>query len=153
MKEILTSTDLTISFSDKDIIDVIPFGSKIIDIWSTSEGLSREDILDKIYSTELNGATALYPASIKAIELLNEEENEEYVSSVILMTDGQANVGTYSELENYYLKIGKEYPIYSITFGNADESELSDISNLTNGKVFNGKENLLYAFKKVRGYN
>ena len=50
-------------------------------------------------------------------------------------------------------KINKEIPIYSITFGNADERELLEISDLTNGKVFDGKDNLTLAFKKVRGYN
>ena len=69
------------------------------------------------------------------------------------MTDGRANVGTFNDLRNEYLKINKEIPIYSITFGSADEDELNQISSLTNGKVFDGKQNLLYAFKKVRGYN
>ena len=52
-----------------------------------------------------------------------------------------------------YENLKEEIPIYSITFGDADEWELSQISNLTNGKVFDGKADLLFAFKKVRGYN
>ena len=48
----------------------------------------------------------------------------------------------------------KEYlPIYSITFGSADEYELQDIAELTNGKVFDGRSDLVSAFKEVRGYN
>jgi Ca-activated chloride channel family protein len=46
-----------------------------------------------------------------------------------------------------------DIPIYSIMFGNADESELLDIANLTNAKVFDGRTDLLKAFKEVRGYN
>ena len=69
------------------------------------------------------------------------------------MTDGMANVGTFQSLSNTYKNIHKEIPIYSITFGNADEYELKQISNLTNGKVFDGKTSLVEAFKKVRGYN
>ena len=44
-------------------------------------------------------------------------------------------------------------PVYSITFGSASEEELKEIAQLTNAKVFNGKTNLLQAFKEVRGYN
>ena len=38
-------------------------------------------------------------------------------------------------------------------FGSADESQLKDIANLTNAKVFDGRTDLLNAFKEVRGYN
>ena len=95
----------------------------------------------------------MYPATIRALEILSDENTDEYVTSVILMTDGMANVGRYSDLENYYKKIKKEIPVYSIMFGSADEDELLEISNLTNGRVFDGKSDLVTAFKKVRGYN
>ena len=153
MKYILTEADVLISFTDKDKIDVIPFGSDILAVWSTSKGLSKEDLLNNINELNLNGSTALYPAAIKALELLENENDSKYVSSIILMTDGMANVGTYISLVNYYNKINKEIPIYSITFGDADEDDLTRISNLTNGKVFDGKTSLIEAFKKVRGYN
>ena len=69
------------------------------------------------------------------------------------MTDGQANVGTYKELKEKYESINKQIPIYSITFGSASESELKTIANLSNAKIFNGKTDLVKAFKEVRGYN
>ena len=69
------------------------------------------------------------------------------------MTDGQANVGTFSDLQNKYRNIGKTIPIYSITFGSASERELQKIAELTNAKVFDGKTDLVKAFKEVRGYN
>ena len=69
------------------------------------------------------------------------------------MTDGEANVGTFSELRSTYSTINKDIPIYSIMFGRAEESELQQIARLTNGKVFDGKTDLVKAFKEVRGYN
>lgn len=33
------------------------------------------------------------------------------------------------------------------------ESQLKEISNMSNGKVFDGKTDLVKAFKEVRGYN
>ncbi len=152
MKYILTEADILLSFTEKDKIDIIPFGSDVLATWSTSDGLTKEELFDKINTLPLSGSTALYPASIEALKILN-NESDDYVSSVILMTDGIANVGSYYNLNSYYKSINKEIPIYSITFGNADENELEVIANLTNGKIFDGKKNLVEAFKKVRGYN
>ncbi len=152
MNTILSSNDLTISFSNKDKIDVIPFGNDVLGTWSTTDGLTKKDLIYRIEEQDLSGSTALYPAAIKGLRILS-NESDEYVSSIILMTDGRANVGTFSELKSVYKSINKEIPIYSITFGNADERELLEISDLTNGKVFDGKDNLTLAFKKVRGYN
>ena len=101
---------------------------------------------------ELDGATSLYPAASKAITLLKNESNE-YNTSVIVMTDGDGNIGTFKDLENTYKSIGKDIPIYSITFGYANEEQLNKMANLSNGKVFDGKSNLVEAFKTVRGYN
>lgn len=69
------------------------------------------------------------------------------------MTDGAVNIGSFNNLSRYYKKLNKEIPVYSITFGNASETELSRIATLTNAKVFDGKKDLLKAFKEVRGYN
>ena len=44
-------------------------------------------------------------------------------------------------------------PVYSITFGYASEYQLEEIAELTNAKVFDGRTDLLRAFKEVRGYN
>ena len=33
------------------------------------------------------------------------------------------------------------------------DDQLNEIASLTNGKVFDGKSDLVTAFKKVRGYN
>ena len=69
------------------------------------------------------------------------------------MTDGLGNIGTFSDFKNKYNQINKDIPVYGILFGDADDYQLLEISKLTGGKVFDGKHNLLEAFKEVRGYN
>ena len=69
------------------------------------------------------------------------------------MTDGAGNVGEFSDLDSTYNSVTTKVPIYSITFGEASEYQLRQIANLTNGKVFDGKADLVRAFKEVRGYN
>lgn len=142
-----------LQFSEKDKIDVIPFGSTVLNVWESSNGLNNENLLKSIHGLNPSGTTALYPATIKALDLLKYENSDEYNSSIILMTDGQGNVGTYRDLYNAYNNTNKGIPIYSIMFGSASETELSKIAELTNGKIFDGKTDLVKAFKEVRGYN
>lgn len=140
-----------IQFVSEDKIDVIAFGSNIR-VLGSSRGDNTSELLKKILTTDFDGATALYPAAEKAIELLKNESNS-YNTSIILMTDGEGNIGTFKDLENTYNKFNKDIPIYSITFGYADVEQLDKMANLSNGKVFDGKSDLVKAFKTVRGYN
>ena len=140
-----------IQFSGKDKIDVIAFASSPNEPWSAN-GDNTSYLLSEINSKRVGGTTALYPAAMKAISLL-QNESSEYNTSVILMTDGAGNVGTFSDLSRKYNGINKEIPIYSITFGDADYNQLDKMAKLSNGKVFDGRNNLVEAFKTVRGYN
>ena len=142
-----------IQFSEKDKIDVIAFGSRILGIWETTDGTKTNSILNNIKNTDPTGSTALHIAAIKALSKIENEDTDKYNVSIILMTDGQANVGTYYEFESAYKLLNKDIPVYSIMFGNADKDELEDIAELTNAKVFDGKQDLVKAFREVRGYN
>ena len=65
----------------------------------------------------------------------------------------ESNYNRLNQLQSVYKQINKDIPIFSIMFGDADKTQLEDIANLTNAKVFDGRTNLLEAFKQVRGYN
>ena len=54
---------------------------------------------------------------------------------------------------NYYKGTNSRIPVYSIMFGDASDYQLNQISDLTNAKTFDGKKDLLQAFKEVRSYN
>ena len=142
-----------LAFSEKDKIDVIPFESKADTIWSTDNGTKTSELFNKIKSKEPSGGTALHVAAANAILELSKEDLNKYNASVVLMTDGQGNIGKLRDLTKVYNQVNKDIPIYSITFGSAEESQLEEIAELTKGKVFNGKTNLRQAFKQVRGYN
>ena len=141
-----------LQFSYKDKITIIPFGSEVMSTWSTDDGSKTDNLINNITRLKPNGMTALYPAATKAIQELAKEDKDKYNLSVILMTDGQGNIGDFSELKSTY-NLTSQIPIYSIMFGSAEKSQLQQIANLTNAKVFDGRTNLLSAFKEVRGYN
>lgn len=156
MKYILTQEEAKkdlLQFTEKDKITVIPFSTNVIDTWQTTDGTNTQKIITNILNLEPNGSTNIYDTAIRALEILNQEDENTYNLSIIIMTDGLSNMGYYSDLSYKYRKLGKEIPIYSIMFGNAYENELENIAELTNAKVFNGKTDLLKAFKEVRGYN
>lgn len=142
-----------LQFSSKDKITVIAFSNKILDIWTTTDGSKTEEIIRKIKSESPVGGTDIYAPTKNALEILSNEDLNTYNTSIILMTDGNSNRGTYSELKKVYNKIEIDIPIYSIMFGSASDTQLNEIAKLTNAKVFDGRTNLLQAFKEVRGYN
>ena len=141
-----------LQFTSNDKITVIPFSSSVNGVWSTDNGNDTEDILNKINDMNPGGATALYYAINDGLDILNKEDDK-YTKTIIAMTDGAVNVGNFKDLEKKYKKVNKDIPIYSITFGSASESQLKEIANLSNAKVFDGRSDLLKAFKEVRGYN
>jgi len=146
--------DYNIQFGQKDKIDIVKFEYGANLIASTDDGTDTDELLETIKSKEFIGATALYDACLEGLRLLENEDRNQYNVSVILMTDGLGNWGSdYYRLANEYHRMNKDIPIYSIVFGEADEKQLSDIAKLTNGKIFDGKDDLVNAFKTVRGYN
>ena len=140
-----------LQFSKDDKITVITFSSSVEDIWN-AEGLDTNELINNIKEKDPNGTTDLYGAIIEGLKILD-KENDDYTKTIIAMTDGMINERSFSDLKHEYNKLKENIPIYSITFGSAYEKELDEISELSNGKTFDGKKDLLNAFKEVRGYN
>lgn len=142
-----------LQFASKDKITIIPFNGKVIDVWNTDNGVNTKELIEKISTLKPSGSTNIYDTSKTALEELKNDDLNTYNVSVILMTDGMSNVGRYAEFSEYYNRLGKSIPVYSIMFGDAYEYQLDEIAQITNAKIFDGKTDLLQAFKEVRGYN
>ncbi|MEE3343842.1 MAG: VWA domain-containing protein [Bacilli bacterium] len=142
-----------LQFSDKDKITTITFNSKTNKIFETRYGNDTDKVIEDINKIAANGGTNIYNPSIDGLKILSDDNDDEYTKTIILMTDGKSNGGSYYDLKNYYEKTKSNVPIYSITFGESDEYELERIAELTNGKVFDGKSGLKKAFQEVRSYN
>lgn len=147
-----TASKDNLQFSDKDKITIITFSSNVEDIYPTKLGSETKEVIKQINELETVGATNIYDPSIEALKILENESND-YTKTVILMTDGSSNNGSFKDLKKYYESTSKTLPIYSITFGSSSERQLNEIADLTNGKIFDGKQGLKKAFKEVRSYN
>lgn len=141
-----------LQFSKNDKISIITFNSKVDKVFDTKSGSETKDLIKEINELAAYGGTNIYDSSIKALDILKQDSNE-WTKTVILMTDGKSNNGSYLDLQKYYNANKLDIPIYSITFGDSDEHELSTIAKLTNAKVFDGKSGLKKAFAEVRSYN
>ena len=148
-----TASKNNLQFSDKDKITIITFNSDVEKIYDTKYGNQTDEIIKNINALEASGGTNIYSPSIEALKILSKDSNDDYTKTVILMTDGQSNSGSFKDLKNYYNSNKETTPIYSITFGSSSEYDLRDLAELSNGKVFDGKSGLLKAFTEVRSYN
>lgn len=142
-----------IQFSEKDVIHVIPFSSNSLDYYETENGRETNDLMDKIRKLRPRGGTNIYTPLVEAAEILKGYDEGVYTKSVVLMTDGLSYEEEKRSFVNYYETMNGELPVFSITFGDADQSQLKVISELTNGIVVDGKDGLIEAFKMIRGYN
>ncbi len=155
MNYILDSTKAStakLQFSRVDKITVLPFDDEVWTPITTNNGKETGEMINQISSLSPGGSTALYDCAISGLDVLK-DETDDYTKTIIAMTDGRINVGSFDDLKSTYNKYNLKIPIYGITFGDAEEKQLSSIATLTNAKVFNGKSGLLAAFKEVRGYS
>lgn len=146
-----------IQTGDEDISVVIPFSYEVLDVWAI-QGNKQAD-LDQLSLAVRNsvpdGGTDIYSPVIRGLEIMRDfPELEAYQPAIILMTDGESNNGAdFRDLQRAYTATGLDIPVFGIIFGNAVERQLQEITDLTNGRIFDGKHDLIATFRKAKGYN
>lgn len=150
------ASEYLINTGDEDVTIIIPFSSRPIDVWMTRGNSQGElnGLLNRIRKRRPNGSTDIYSPVIAALEMIKKMSTEQYIPAVILMTDGESNYGKrFQDLEKAYKEMGMDVPVFSITFGKASSGQLSEIGELTRARVFDGRHDLVKAFRKAKGYN
>lgn len=136
--------------TDSDMTLVVPFSNNIIESYSHKGGDLRP-ILEELKDIEPYGGTATYSSLKEVFEILKDEDLSDYNVSVVVLSDGRAG-DSLSNFLSYYNDIGSTIPVFTIATGEADEEELKELSQSTNARFFDN-DNLIEAFKKVKGYN
>lgn len=144
-----------IQFTSRDMVYVIPFNGTLFSgiVGGQFNDYNKNKILSTINELNPNGETNIYTPTVEALKLIKNIQGDDYTKTVILMTDGYSNIGSFQELKSFYNTNHLNVPIYSIMFGSPSEQQLLEISSLTNAKIFNGIYNLKEAFKEVRSFN
>lgn len=99
------------------------------------------------------GGTNIFGATRVALDYLQTVRTEECLPSVIVMTDGRDGGSEYGSLQTTYNQTEGDIPIFGITFGDADRSQLEPLTRLTGSRIFDGTEDLIAAFRSAKGYN
>ncbi|MDO5690271.1 MAG: VWA domain-containing protein [Tissierellia bacterium] len=107
---------------------------------------------EAVQNQRIGGGTNMYNAIVLGLEFLKGYDLTQYTPAIILLTDGMS-IDDYEMFKAEYDALGVEIPIFSIMFGSADESQLKELAELTNARVFDGREDLINAFRSVKGYN
>ncbi len=112
-----------------------------------------EDLYRTVEETSFLGGTRMYPALEEAVHILSRTDLSDYNPAIIVMTDGMSQSNGSEEFVATYRAMNKDIPIFSIMFGEADKTQLEELAQLTHGRVFDGREDLIGAFRSVKGYN
>ncbi len=105
------------------------------------------------------GSTAIFDAIERAQALAQASRGSEgpRYYSIVLMTDGENNVGDdFEAFKRKYEALPPEeqaIKVFPILFGEGSSEQLNELAALTGGRVFDGKSAPLSAvFKEIRGY-
>ena len=139
--------------SSREVNILIPFSGEPMEVCTAQgNGAELEALNTTVQDLAPGGGTDMYAAALRGLEELKNYDLAQYTPAIILLTDGQSE-GSFQNFANAYEELGAQVPVFSIMFGDADESQLEDLAELTNARVFDGREDLVGAFRSVKGYN
>ncbi|MFF4317404.1 substrate-binding domain-containing protein [Streptomyces sp. NPDC001568] len=148
-------------FRDREEVTLLPFGDKVKKVLThvvepAGPGVSLDAIRGDVASLRPEGGTAVY-GSLKAAYQHLGQGNADAFTSIVLMTDGQSG-DKVQDFDSFYagLPEGRKHtPVFAVLFGDSDRKELTHITELTGGRLFDatdGNGSLDGAFEEIRGY-
>ncbi len=142
--------------AEDEVNIVVIFDGDVRSVY-TAEGADN-DILVNLFSDiaaeEPGGGTDMYAAAAIGIEeAINNYDLSDYCPAVIIMSDGASKTDSREDFISEYSSCGYDIPVFSIMFGEAEDSQLNELAELTNARVFDGRTDLTGAFRSVKGYN
>ncbi|MBT1172674.1 VWA domain-containing protein [Bifidobacterium sp. MA2] len=120
-----------------------------------AEGANTGELLHVADATAASGGTDIYGGLEAAYKQLPDAAKAgDYTTAIVLMTDGQSETAHQQAAFDQYRSLGRDVPIFSIMFGEADPTQLNQIAQLSNAKVFDGRSgDLADVFRTVKGFN
>ena len=139
--------------SEREINLIIPFEGYPRDVYAAAgNGAELEALYTRVEAEEATGGTDIYYAAMEGLRQLEHYDLSQYTPAIILLTDGVSD-GSFSDFRDGYEAFGADVPVFSIMFGSADPTQLEELAELTHARVFDGREDLIGAFRSVKGYN
>ena len=94
----------------------------------------------------------MYKATAAALQALAPYESlmGDYHAAIIVMSDGKSD-GSRHDIEQ--TRLWRDVPVYTILFGNADPEQMHELAAVTSGRMFDGRTDMIQAFRQAKGYN
>lgn len=139
--------------SEHEVNILIPFEGYPRDIYTAvGNGRELESLYTQVEAEAATGGTDIYAAATEGLQQLGNYDLSQYTPAIILLTDGVSD-GSIDAFQTAYEAFGADVPVFSIMFGSADPTQLEELAELTHARVFDGREDLIGAFRSVKGYN
>ncbi|MGX9727615.1 MAG: substrate-binding domain-containing protein [Candidatus Electronema sp. VV] len=143
--------------SPEDMTLVVAFNSGLA---ATFEAQGNDpqvlgDLLAKIEALEPGGGTNMYVGAAEAMQRMKTHaDSGKYQSAVIVMSDGmsEGNLGQFQSLIGG-TNMGKDVPVFTILFGDARPEQMKAFAEAMSGRMFDGRVDVVQAFREAKGYN
>ncbi|MGW0930497.1 substrate-binding and vWA domain-containing protein [Streptomyces sp. NPDC002644] len=153
-------TGLTSDFRDREEVTLMPFGSEVKDVRTHVVDPADPDtglraIRRDAEALEAAGDTAVYSSLMEAYDHLGADDSA--FTSIVLMTDGENTTGRAADdFDSFYRGLDvhrQRTPVFAVLFGDSDRDELTHVTELTGGRLFDARDGSLDgAFEEIRGY-
>ncbi len=157
MKSLLTPEEAAaqlIQWTPGDHIVVVPFSDHNVAVYEgagTPEDQAK--LLSSVRGHRAEGGTDMYTCAQEVLGRMTANKAVgDFLPAIIIMTDGRTE-GSASGFERAWRASGGAIPVFGVTFGDADVTQLDAMAKLTGGRVFDGAKDLSGAFRATRGYN
>jgi Ca-activated chloride channel family protein len=148
------SAPLLVQHASADQIVIIPFDSAARpDVRGSGAPADQTRLLNFVMEQKPSGGSDFYACAERGLaEVQATPGSLSYLPAIIVMTNGKSDDRLQEFLVRWQAS-HRDIPVFGITFGDADNSQLERLAEATRGRVFDGTKSLTEAFRTVRGYN
>uniref|UniRef100_UPI0040565B3D substrate-binding domain-containing protein n=1 Tax=Candidatus Electronema sp. TaxID=2698783 RepID=UPI0040565B3D len=143
--------------SPEDMTLIVAFNSNVMASFEAqgNDPQALGDLLAKIEALEPGGGTNMYVGAAEAMKRMKlHAESGKYQSAVIVMSDGMSE-GNLSQFQTLIggTNMGKDVPVFTILFGDARPEQMKAFAEVMSGRMFDGRVDVVQAFREAKGYN
>ncbi len=142
-----------IQWTPQDHILILPFDARVRTVnQGDGTAASQAQLAADVGTQHADGGTDMYACAERALaEMKPYLDTNQYLPAIVIMTDGRSDA--HAGFDDMWRREGHSVPIFGVTFGDAEKSQLDALADLTRARVFDGRSDLTQAFRSVRGYN
>ena len=146
--------DLLVQWTPDDHIVAIPFSGQAYAAEKGTGAPADQARLEAWGQTlEAIDGTDMYACARAALrEMRGDLAKHRYLPALLIMTDGRSDGDMEGFIREWQAQ-APGIPIFGVTFGEADTTQLDRVAQGTGGRVFDGHADLATAFRAARGYN